>query len=46
MIHDLVDVVERVLLVDDGVEQNSKGPYVLFLSAVGSSLKDLRRSVI
>jgi len=35
MVHDLVDGVERVLLVDDGVEQDAESPDVLFLAAIG-----------
>jgi hypothetical protein len=46
MVHDLVDGVERVLFVDDGVEQNSKGPDVLFFAAVGEAAEDFRGSVI
>lgn len=35
MIHNLVDAVERVLLVDDCVEEDAQGPDVLLLAAVG-----------
>ena len=34
-IHDLVDAVERVLFVDYGVEENTKGPDVLLFAVVG-----------
>lgn len=45
-IHDLVDTVEGVLLVDDGVEEDAEGPDVLFLAAVGLAGEDLRGGVI
>lgn len=35
MVHDLVDAVKGVFLVDNGVEKDAKGPDVLFLAAVG-----------
>ena len=45
-VHDLVDAVERVLLVDDGVQQNPKRPDVLLLAAVGLARKDFGGGVI
>ena len=33
-VHDLIDTVERVLLVDYGIEEDSKCPDILFLTAV------------
>lgn len=34
MVQDLVDVVERVLLVDDRVQENPKRPDILLLASV------------
>ena len=34
VVHNLVDGVERVLFVDDGVEQDAESPDVLFFAAV------------
>lgn len=45
-IHDLVDAVEWVLLVDDCVKEDAQRPYVLFFAAVWLSGKDFRGSVI
>jgi hypothetical protein len=33
-VHDLVDAVEWILLVDDGVQQDTECPYVLLFAAV------------
>jgi hypothetical protein len=46
MIQDLVDVVERVFFVDDGVEKNSESPDILLLPSIRFSLKDLGSGVI
>ena len=46
MIEDLVDVVEWVFLVDDGVQQDAEGPDVLLCAAVGFSLEDFGGGVI
>lgn len=46
VVENLIDVVERVLFVDDGVEQNSKGPHILFFAAVRFALKNFRRCVV
>lgn len=46
MVENLIDVVERVLFVDDGVKQNSKRPHILFLAAVGFALKNFGCSVV
>lgn len=35
VVHDLVDAVEGVLFVHDGVEEDAEGPDVLFFAAVG-----------
>tara|TARA_R110002060_G_scaffold34431_2_gene45306 strand:- start:497 stop:721 length:225 start_codon:yes stop_codon:yes gene_type:complete len=36
-VHDFVDTVERILLVDNGVEKNAKCPDILLLATVGLS---------
>lgn len=46
MVKDLIDIVERVLFVDDSVEQDAKGPDILLLAAVRFSLQDFWRSVV
>lgn len=46
VIHNLIDAVERVFLVDDGVEQDPQSPDILFFAAVGLSGEDFRRGVI
>lgn len=46
VVHDLVDAVERVLLVHDRVEQDSQRPYVLLLAAVRLASQNFRCSVI
>jgi hypothetical protein len=45
-VHDLVDAVERVLLIDDGVQQNAQGPDVLLLPAVGLAGEDFGGGVV
>lgn len=45
-IHDLVDAVEWVLLIDDGVEQDAQCPYILLLAIIWLASKDLRCSII
>jgi hypothetical protein len=34
-VHDLVDAIEGILLIDDCVQENTECPNVLFLAAVG-----------
>ena len=46
VVHDLVDGVEGVLLVDDGVEQDAKGPDVLLFAAVRGAAEDFGSCVI
>lgn len=46
MVHDLVDTIERVLLVDDRVEQDAESPDVLFFAAVGEAAEDFGGGVI
>lgn len=46
VVEDLVDVVERVLLIDNGVEEDAERPDVLFLAAIGFALQNLGGCVI
>lgn len=46
VIQDLIDIIERVFLVHNCVEENAQGPDVLFFASVGLALKHFRRSVI
>jgi hypothetical protein len=46
MVKDLVDVIERVLFVNDGVKQDSEGPNILFFTAVGFTLENFRCSIV
>lgn len=46
VVHDLVDGVEGVLLVDDGVEQDAEGPDVLLFAAVWGAAEDFGSCVI
>ena len=46
MVHDLVDAIEGVLLVDDGVEEDSESPDVLFFATVGFTGEDFGGSVV
>ena len=46
MIHDLVDRVERVFLVDDGIQQDAQSPDILLFAAVGTACKDFGGSVV
>lgn len=45
-IHNLVNAVERVLLVDDGVEEDTESPDVLLLATVGLAGEDFGGGVI
>jgi hypothetical protein len=46
VIHDLVDTVKGVLLVDDGVKEDAESPYVLLLAAVRLAGEDFGSCVI
>ena len=46
MIDDLVDAVERVFFVDEGVEQDPQRPDILFFAAVGDSTQDFGCGII
>jgi 5-methylcytosine-specific restriction endonuclease McrBC regulatory subunit McrC len=45
-VHDLVYAVEGVLLVDDGVQQDTQRPDILFLATVGFPGQDLGGGVV
>jgi hypothetical protein len=45
-VHDLIDAVERVLLVDDGVQQDAQCPDILFLATVRLARQDFRSCVV
>lgn len=45
-IHDFINAVERVLLVDDGVEQDAESPYVLLFAIIRFAGKDFRCGVV
>lgn len=46
MVHDLVDAVKGVFLVDEGVEEDAEGPNVLFFAAVGAALENFGGGVV
>lgn len=46
MVEDLVDAVEGVFFVDEGIEQDSESPYILLFAAVGFALEDFGGCVI
>jgi hypothetical protein len=46
MVHDLVNGIEGVFFVDDGVEQDTKGPDILFFTAIGFSPKNFGGGVV
>lgn len=45
-VHYLVDAVERVLLIDNGVQQDTESPHILFFAAIRVAGKDLGCCVI
>lgn len=45
-VHDLVDAVKGVLLVDDGVQENAQRPHVLRFAAIGLASQDFGGCVI
>ena len=45
-IHDLVNAVKGVLLINDGVEQDAECPDILLLAAVGLACENFRGGVI
>jgi hypothetical protein len=40
VVEDLINVIERVFLVDDRVEENAQGPHILLFASVRLALKD------
>ena len=46
VVQDLVDVVEWVLFVHNGVEEDPQSPDVLFFAAVGLTLEDFRGRIV
>ena len=46
VVHYLINAVEGVLLIDEGVKKDTQGPDILFLAAVGFSLQDFWSCVI
>jgi hypothetical protein len=46
VVHDLVDAIEGILLVDDGVEEDAQSPDVLFFAAIGEAAEDFGGGVI
>jgi hypothetical protein len=46
VVHDLVDAVERVFLVDNCVQQDAQRPHVLFFSAVGFAGENFGSGVV
>lgn len=46
MVQNLVNIVERVFLVDDRVEKDSQGPDILLLAPVRLTLQNLGCSIV
>lgn len=46
MVQNLVNIVERVFLVDDRVEKDAQGPDILLLAPVRLTLQNLRSSIV
>ena len=46
MVKDLVNIVEGVFFVDEGVEENTESPNILFLATIGFTLEDFWGGVI
>ena len=46
LVHDLIDAVEGVFLVDDGVEEDAERPDVLFAAVVGLAGEDFGSGVV
>jgi hypothetical protein len=45
-VHDLVDAVERILLVDNSVKENTECPYVLLCTPIRLASENFRSGVI
>lgn len=46
MVHDFVDIIKGVFLIDHRVQKNSKSPDVLLFTSVWSALKNFRSGVV
>lgn len=46
MVHDFVNRVKGVFLVDNGVEQDAERPDILFFAAVGGAAEDFWGCVV
>jgi hypothetical protein len=46
VVHDLVNAIERILLVDNGVQQDAKCPNILLFATIRSACEDLGCSVV
>jgi hypothetical protein len=46
MVQDLIDVVEWVLFVDDGVEKDTERPNILLLASVRLALQYFRGGIV
>lgn len=46
VVHNLVNGVERIFLVDDGVQQDTEGPHILLFATVRATSEDLWGGVV
>jgi hypothetical protein len=46
VVEDFVDVVERILLIDNRIKENSQGPDVLFFASVRPALENFGGGVV
>lgn len=46
MIEDFIDIVERILFVNNRIEKDSQGPDILLFPSVRFALKDFRRCIV
>jgi hypothetical protein len=46
MVHNLVDAVERIFLVDDSIEKNAKSPNILLFATIGVTSENFRSRVV
>lgn len=46
VIHDFVNAVEWVLLIDNGIQKDAKGPNILLLAAVRMASENFRGGVV
>lgn len=45
-VHDFIDAVERVLFVNDGVQEDAQCPDILFLASIRSTSQHFGSSII